>query len=90
MRIVYEEHFGVQLQSILLFIARDNPAVARKFRDTLKSRIEQIPVTPFACRQSIYFSDTNLRDLIFMGYTAIYRVTSDEIRLLDIFKWQDR
>ncbi len=90
MRIVYEEQFGTQLQAILSFIARDNPAAARRFCESLKRRIEQIPATPLACRQSTYFDDPTLRDLIFMGYTAIYRVTPAEIRLLDIFKWQER
>ena len=90
MRIVYEQQFGRQLQSILSFIARDNPAAASSFRTNLKRRIEQLPHNPLACRQSRWFDDPSLRDLIFMGYTAIYRITADEIRLLDIFKWQER
>jgi plasmid stabilization system protein ParE len=89
-RIVYEEQFRGQLLAILDFIARDNPAAARMFRDSLKSRIEKIPELPLACRKSRYFNDDTLRDLIFMGYTAIYRITSDEIRMLDLFKWQER
>lgn len=90
MRIVYEKQFGSQLNSILSFIARDNPFAARAFRNNLKRRIELIPGNPLACRQSRWFDDPNLRDLIFMGYTAIYRITPDEIRLLDIFRWQER
>ena len=90
MRIVYEEQFKSQLQAILAFIARDNPNAARFFCNRLKVRIEQIPQVPLACRKSRYFDDDTLRDLVFMGYTAIYRVSPDEIRMLDLFKWQDR
>lgn len=90
MRIVYEVQFATQLKEIVSFIGRDNPSAARSFRKNLKHRIEQLPDNPLACRQSAYFTDANLRDLIFLGYTAIFRITDDEIRLLDIFKWQDR
>ena len=68
MRIVYEQQFASQLKAIIAFIARDNPAAARSFRNNLKHRIEQLPDNPPACRQSTYFTDSNLRDLIFMGY----------------------
>lgn len=90
MRIVYEEQFRNQLLQILAFIARDNPQAAMLFRTRLKKAIEHIPEQPFACRKSRYFNDDTLRDLIFMGYTAVYRVAPQEIRLLDLFKWQER
>jgi len=87
-RIVYEKQFASQLRSIIAFITRDNPA-ARSFRNNLKHCIEQLPDNQLACRQSSYFTDSNLRDLIFMGYIAIFRIAVDEIRLLDIVKWQE-
>jgi len=90
MQIVYEEQFRNQLQEILAFIAKDNPGAARQFRNCLKNRIEQIPEVPLACRKSRYFDDETLRDLVFMGYTVIYRITADQIRMLDLFKWQER
>ena len=40
------------------------------------------------CRQSIYFEDKRYRDLTFKGYTVIYKVEEDMIKILDIFKWQ--
>lgn len=90
MRIVYEDQFRTQLKAILAFIARDNPYAARAVRDGLKLRLENIPDFPESCRKSLYFDDDSIRDLVFMGYTAIYRITPDEIRVLDIFKWQNR
>ena len=41
-------------------------------------------------RPSIYFEDEKYRDLVFKGYTVIYKVEDNEIKILDIFKWQDR
>jgi len=90
MRIVYEEQFRLQLKAILAFIARDNQYAAKAFRDGLKTRFEKVPEFPQACRKSLYFDDDSIRDMVFMGYTAIYRITNDEIRVLDIFKWQER
>jgi len=42
------------------------------------------------CRKSLYFEDDSYRDLIFKGYTIIYKVEDDMIKVLDIFKWQER
>lgn len=90
MKIVYEEQFRSQLKVILGFIARDNVYAAKAFRDELKARIERVPEYPKACRRSLYFEDDTIRDLVFMGYSVIYRITPNEIRVLDIFKWQER
>lgn len=90
LKIVYEEQFRAQLKSILDFIARDNMYAAKAFRNGLKARFEKIPEYPEFCPKSLYFDDETIRDMVFMGYTAIYRITPDEIRVLDIFKWQER
>jgi len=90
MKIVYEEQFRIQLKAILRFIARDNAYAAMAFRDGLKARIECVPEHPEACRKSYYFEDDSIRDMVFVGYTIIYRIAPKEIRLLDIFKWQER
>jgi plasmid stabilization system protein ParE len=90
MRIVYEEQFRTQLKAIMAFIALDNPYAAKAFRDGLKLRLEKMLDYPESCRKSLYFDDDTIRDLVFMGYTTIYRITSFEIRVLDIFKWQNR
>ena len=90
MKIVYEQQFQELLKAILDFISRDNPRAAGSFRNNLKSRIQGVTDYPHACRKSIYFDDDSICDLVFMGYTVIYRITTDEIRVLDMFKWQGR
>lgn len=90
MKIVYEVQFKAQLKAILGFIARDSVSAAKSFRNGLKLRMERIPENPEACRRSLYFADDTIREMIFKGYTVIYRVAANEIRVLDIFKWQNR
>lgn len=41
-------------------------------------------------RKSKYINDENYRDLIFKGYTTIYKIEENQIKILDIFKWEDR
>ncbi len=90
MKIVYEQQFKEQLKAIIEFIARDNSRAAVSFRNNLKSRMQSLTDYPYACRKSLYFDDNSIYDLVYRGYTVIYRIVSDEIRVLDMFKWQDR
>ena len=42
------------------------------------------------CKQSLYFIDKNYRDLTYLGYTIVYKVDHDNIKVLDIFKYENR
>lgn len=53
-------------------------------------KMDLIRDAPFMCRQSHYFQDEAYRDLILKGYTIIYKIENKTIKILDIFKWQDR
>lgn len=41
-------------------------------------------------RKSFYGTDDKYRDMIYKGYTITYKVEKDSIKVLDIFKWQNR
>ena len=41
-------------------------------------------------RQSKWFKNEDIRDLVFKGYTIPYWIQKDKIVVLDIFKWTDR
>ena len=71
-------------------IAKDKKSASKKFNKDLNDKINLLLDSPFMCRKSIYFEDIKYRDLIFKGYTIIYKVEDDVIKVLDIFKWQDR
>ncbi len=90
MKIVIEIGFSEPLLIILATIAKDKKSASKKFNKDLKEKIELLLESPFIHRPSIYFEDIKYRDLIFKGYTIIYKVEDNEIRILDIFKWQDR
>ncbi len=46
---------------------------------------------PFKFRQSIYFEDESIRDLIFKGYTVAYKIEEnrDRIIIIGIKKYQE-
>ena len=90
MQIVYEESFSKSLFQIITFISKDKKSSAVKFKNNLKEKIELLKLSPFMCRKSKYINNENYRDLIFKGYTTIYKIEEKQIKILDIFKWEDK
>ena len=90
LQIIYEESFSKSLLNILTFIAKDKKSSAIKFKNDLKEKIKLLKFSPFMCRKSNYMDNENYRDLIFKGYTTIYKIDKHKIKILDIFKWEDR
>ena len=47
---------------------------------------------PYKCRKSIYFTKENIRDLIFKGYTIVYKIDElkDIITIVGIKKYQKK
>ena len=39
---------------------------------------------PYKNKKSIYFDDSNIRDLIFKGYTIVYRI-KPEMKVVEVF-----
>ena len=87
MHIIYEEQFKNSLYEILAYIAKDKPTAAENFQYTLKEKIEFVAKNPKICRASYYMDDERYRDLIFKGYTIIYKIEDKYLKVLDIFKW---
>ena len=90
MKIIIEISFSEPLFQILTTIAKDKKSASKKFNKDLREKIYLLRDSPFMCRPSIYFKNSNYRDLVFKGYTIIYKVEEEKIKVLDIFKWQDR
>jgi plasmid stabilization system protein ParE len=70
------------------FISRNNPENARKFKNALLTKIRDIPSNPYHFRKSIYFNDPSIRDLVFKGYTIVFRI-SDQFEVFGLVKFQD-
>lgn len=81
--------FIAQLQALLEFIAKDSVENALKFERELLARIENLSSMPRKYRQSIHFSDPNIRDFIFKGYVVPYLIDSanNKLVILGIRKW---
>lgn len=90
MRLLYEKQFRVALKSVVEYIAKDKVSASLAFKKELKNKFEMVLDNPRMYRASVYFQDDKYRDLTYMGYTVIYKIDDDVIRVLDIFKWEDR
>ncbi len=90
MIIIRDIEFNVRLFGILKYISQDKKSAARKFESELNHKIKDLLEFPLKYRKSIYFEDERYRDLIYQGFTIIYKIEADKIYILDIFKWQDR
>jgi len=88
MKIIIKETFINKLESQLDFIARNNPANARKFKNELFDLIKAIPSNPRKHRKSIWYEDDDIRDLIFKGYTIVFRITNKTIEVFGFVKYQ--
>jgi len=75
------------LFKILEFIAQDKVNASENFLNELDERINDLINFPFKYRKSIYFDNENIRDMVYKGYTIVYRVDleRDKIDILRIF-----
>ncbi|APG66506.1 hypothetical protein LPB136_13295 [Tenacibaculum todarodis] len=90
MKIVFKESFVKRLENQLRFIAKDKPKAARKFKKDVLIKIKTIATNPYLYRKSIYFEDESIRDLIFRGYTIVYRITKKQIEVFGFVKYQEK
>jgi plasmid stabilization system protein ParE len=90
--IQYNPNFRKNFGFIWDYIAKDSVNRANNFKSKLKLSIQNLENFPYKYRQSNYYDDINIRDLIFKGYTVPYLINSNTntIVILDIFKWSDR
>ncbi|ADN09073.1 type II toxin-antitoxin system RelE/ParE family toxin [Sulfurimonas autotrophica] len=78
MRIVRSKKYTTSLQEIMKFISFDSKNRALGFRNQLDKQISNIVNMPYKCRKSIYFDDEDIRDLIYKGYTIVYKVDEEK------------
>ncbi len=88
MKIKFSNSFTNRLLNQIDYIAQDSPTRARKFYKDIIQKINKIPQRPLSFRKSIYFDDVNIRDLIFKGYTIVFRINEDSIEVFGFLKYQ--
>lgn len=89
MKVVFKDSFVDRLEKQIDYISIDSPPRARKFKNDLLNRVKEISKNPFRYRKSIYFNTDNVRDLIFKGYTIVFRINNDTIEVFGLVKYQN-
>jgi plasmid stabilization system protein ParE len=74
MKIIYQPQFINNFNQIWDYISLNSKTRANQFKREVKHKIEDLVNMPLKFRQSIYFEDESIRDLIFKGYTIVYKV----------------
>jgi len=92
MQIKRHRKYTSNLFVMLEHIAKDKVTASRKFKNDLDERIDDLTNFPYKNRQSTYFDDENIRDMIFKGYTITYEINieNETIEILDIFNQNKR
>lgn len=92
MIIIKDIYFQIQLTKILFHISKDKKSVAINFEKKLNKKILNLVSYPEKYRKSYYFENTSYRDLVYSGYTIVYKIEKEKNRILilEIFKWQNR
>ncbi len=85
MRIIESSLYKQQLRFIALNIKKDKQLASIKFAKDLKKQIKTIPNMVKKYRKSHYHDDESVRDMIFRGYTIIYKIEDDYIQMVEIF-----
>ena len=74
MQINRSPRYKNNLIQILDYIAQDKLSASEDFLNELDKLINNLPNFPFKFRKSKYFDDEDIRDMIYSGYTLVYRV----------------
>ena len=85
MQIKKSHLFKIQLQQILEHIAKDKVSAMRQFRKELNEQIDDLVDMPYKYRKSYYYDDENVRDMVYSGYTTIYKIYDNHILIVEIF-----
>jgi plasmid stabilization system protein ParE len=77
-QIIWSEQARDDLQSIVLFIAQDNPMVAESFGYRLMSKMDVLAQFPQIGRVVPEENDETIREIILRPYRIIYKVLTEK------------
>jgi mRNA-degrading endonuclease RelE of RelBE toxin-antitoxin system len=91
MKILKREEFNREFKEILYFIAQDSKTNAKKFKNELIKKVNDLEFMPYKFRKSIYFNNDSIRDLVFKGYVIVYSIDEQEdiITIIGISKYRE-
>ncbi|WP_262713422.1 type II toxin-antitoxin system RelE/ParE family toxin [Gelidibacter salicanalis] len=65
-------------------MSKDKPHAAKKFKTVVIKHLMAISMMPYQHKKSIYFDDPDKRDLIFNGYTIVFRIKPKK-QVIEVF-----
>lgn len=89
MTVSLQNSFIAKLRFVVERIADDKKSAAHAFRREILRECTSLSDFPYRCRRSIHYNDDNIRDLIFKGWTVIYKIADDEIIVFALTKYED-
>jgi plasmid stabilization system protein ParE len=89
MKIVYKDTFVQRLEKQLKYLSENNPKSAIELKVVLIKKIKEIPENPYLFRKSIYFENDLIRDLIYKGYTVVFRINEHQIEIFGFTRFQE-
>ena len=86
-KIIVEPEALQDLFNIKLYITKqDSITKANNFISELKNKIKSLKNMPQRCRKSFYSKSNNTHDLIYKGYTIVYKIIDTNVHILTIFR----
>ena len=90
MAVVWTARARDDLRDIFEFIAQEDRGAAARWVDRLIQRAELAATMPLAGRSLPELSRSDIREVFVRSYRIIYRVSSDQIRVLTVFEGHRR
>jgi len=84
MRIIWSLLAVDRASEIADYIAQDKPSAAKKWIDTVFSKVEKLKSSPEIDRIVPEINDSQFRELIYGNYRIIYRIETKQISILTI------
>ena len=87
MKIIESKQFKDELRAIAFHIRKDKLSASLRFVTNLKKSILHLKDFPYQHKKSIYFANDLIRDMVYMGYTIVYEVNTEQntLEILSIF-----
>jgi len=91
MKLKFTRDYKYKLAEQVKYIAKDKPTAARRFKNDLLAKLNEVPAMPFKHRKSIFFERDEIRDFIFKGYVSVYKVNQEakEIVVFGFVKYKE-
>ncbi|WP_379966929.1 type II toxin-antitoxin system RelE/ParE family toxin [Epilithonimonas sp. UC225_85] len=91
MRVETTTEFRRKVARQIKYISFDKPNATKNFKNIIFSEIKKLKEMPYKNKQSKFFDDENIRELIIKGYSIIYIVEKEDKKIVvfGFHKWEE-